>query len=197
MVVLIISPHTDDAELGMGATISKLVREKNKVYHLVVCPNIIPESTSEEFIASNKVLGVTDTYLFQGFEHRTLHEKRQELLDRLIPIRDILKPDRVYIPALDIHQDHEAVHKEALRCFKDVDIYCYNLVWNLLSTENKVFSLVTEEDIDKKVQALKQYKSQKYRPYFQEDLIRGQIVSNSLYTKGRFCEILQILKKYE
>ena len=31
--ILLLSPHTDDAELGCGATIAKLIREGKKVYY--------------------------------------------------------------------------------------------------------------------------------------------------------------------
>ena len=33
--ILILSPHTDDAELGCGATISKFISENHSIYWLV------------------------------------------------------------------------------------------------------------------------------------------------------------------
>ena len=66
--ILIIGPHPDDQELGMGGTIVKLVKQGHKV-HLVDMTNGeptplgSPEIRASESAAAAKVLGVERTLL--------------------------------------------------------------------------------------------------------------------------------------
>src|SRR5882762_9256248 len=64
--ILVIGPHPDDQELGMGGTIAKLVRQGHRV-HLVdmtngePTPAGSPEIRARESAAAAKVLGVERT----------------------------------------------------------------------------------------------------------------------------------------
>src|SRR6185437_10484205 len=66
--ILIIGPHPDDQELGMGGSIAKLVRQKHLV-HLVDMTNGEPtplgsiEKRARESAAAAKILGVERTNL--------------------------------------------------------------------------------------------------------------------------------------
>ena len=69
--ILLLSPHTDDAELGCGATISKLIRQGKKVYYAAfsACEqSVLPEFPKDILIhevkAATGQLGILPENLF-------------------------------------------------------------------------------------------------------------------------------------
>ena len=125
--VLVLSPHTDDGELGCGGTISKFV-EMGKEVKLVAfstAEKSLPDgfesdSTKKEMFRACNILGLKDENItVLDFEVRIFSKFRQEILDSLIKIRNDFNPHIVMIPSQkDTHQDHEVVTREALRAFK-------------------------------------------------------------------------------
>ena len=97
--ILILSPHTDDGELGCGGSISKFVEEKNDVYYAAFscCEKSVPEEypcdiLRTEVKAATGILGTAEPMLYD-FEVREFPRLRQEILDTLINIREkLLKP---------------------------------------------------------------------------------------------------------
>ena len=79
---LILSPHTDDAELGCGGTISKMIEDGWHVHVMYFSavgdryPNL-----AEEAANSGKILGVTHEIL--DFETRFFPRDRQAILQAL------------------------------------------------------------------------------------------------------------------
>lgn len=59
--VLILGPHTDDGEIGAGATISRLCREGKKVYYVAfsICEESVPKGFSKD-ILSKEILNAGD-----------------------------------------------------------------------------------------------------------------------------------------
>ena len=138
--ILILSPHTDDAEIGCGGTIGKLARQGKNILWLAFStaeeslPDELPKDTlKKEFISVTEHLGLSsENYQVLDFKVRKLSEKRQEVLERLIGIRKQFKPDLVIGPSLnDFHQDHSVVANEMIRAFKtSCSSICYELPWN-------------------------------------------------------------------
>ena len=69
--ILILAPHTDDGELGCGATISKYIDEGKKVYYVAfsICEESVPEGYPENILETEvkkatKVLGIKQENLF-------------------------------------------------------------------------------------------------------------------------------------
>jgi len=65
--ILILAPHTDDAEWGCGASISKWIRTKNEVHQVAfsaaeesVPRGLDPNITRQEFLSANKILGIPE-----------------------------------------------------------------------------------------------------------------------------------------
>jgi len=123
--ILILAPHTDDGELGCGASIAKYILEKKKVTYAAfsTCSQSLPkempaDTLVKECTAATKALGIGDTIFFD-FTVRRLLFHRQEILEELIRINNELKPQTVFLPAKnDVHQDHQVVYAEGLRAFK-------------------------------------------------------------------------------
>jgi LmbE family N-acetylglucosaminyl deacetylase len=201
--ILLLSPHTDDAELGCGATISKLIRQGKKVYYAAfsACEqSVLPEFPKDILIhevkAATGQLGILPENLFlYRYEVRTFNYRRQEILDDLIQLREKIKPDTILMPCLhDIHQDHKTMAEEALRAFKFGNIFSYELPWNNLNFNTAAFEVVEEEDALRKVKALDQYKSQAHRSYANEEFLRSQLRMRGVQISRRYAEAFEVVR---
>ena len=71
---------------------------------------------------------------------RNFPEHRQQILDKLISVRNIFNPDIVFCPSsFDTHQDHETVRNESFRSFKNCTMFGYEMPWNNLQFKNDLF----------------------------------------------------------
>ncbi|MFT3789079.1 MAG: bacillithiol biosynthesis deacetylase BshB1 [Tepidisphaeraceae bacterium] len=113
---LVIAPHPDDAELGMGGTIITLVRQGHKVHLLDMTngeptPNGTPEKRQQEWTAATKHLGCTRSNL--GLKNREV-QHTLEARHKLAAVIREHRPDVLFIPySPDAHPDHVAVTKIA------------------------------------------------------------------------------------
>ena len=193
--ILILSPHTDDAELGCGGTISRLLREKSEVYCLVFSI-AFPQENYDEFKEAMKEMGVKEKNLFCcDFPVRYLSHYRQEVLDKIIEIRDRVEPDIVFMPSTDdFHQDHTTVCYEGMRAFKNTTILGYEYPWNTLETHLNYFSEITKEDLNKKIKALGKYTSQKNRPFMKKNFIENWAELNGIKIGVPYAESFQCIR---
>lgn len=201
--ILLLSPHTDDAELGCGATISKMIRQGKTVYYAAfsaceqsVLPSFPKDILIHEVKQATAALGISpeNLHLFR-YEVRTFNYHRQEILDDLIRLRETLKPDTILMPCLhDIHQDHKTMAEEALRAFKFGNIFCYELPWNNLNFSTAAFEVVEEEDAQCKVDALAKYQSQAHRLYANEEFLRSQLRMRGVQISRRYAEAFEVIR---
>jgi N-acetylglucosamine malate deacetylase 1 len=113
---LIIAPHPDDGELGMGGTIIKLASQGHYVHLLDMTngeptPNGSVEIRQREWTAATDILGVTRSNL--GLTNREVTHNLDSRHALAAAIR-IHRPDTLFIPfAPDAHPDHVAVTRIA------------------------------------------------------------------------------------
>ncbi|HYO10928.1 MAG TPA: bacillithiol biosynthesis deacetylase BshB1 [Tepidisphaeraceae bacterium] len=110
--ILVFGPHPDDAELGMGGTILKLVAQGHKV-HIVDLTNGEPtpfgsvETRAAESAAAAKVLGVERTLV--GLTNREVVHTVENRHKVAAVIRRH-RADWIFVPyPIDAHPDHVAV----------------------------------------------------------------------------------------
>lgn len=207
--VLILSPHTDDAELGCGGLITKLLDEGKKIYWVVFStaedslpPELSPDTLVTEFKSVADYLKLSESdYMINKFKVRNLHEKRQEILEIMVSLRKSFKPDIVIGPSLnDFHQDHQVVSNEMIRAFKmSCSILCYELPWNHINFQSQYFVKLDEKHIQKKVELLNFYKSQFIvkRHYFSEDFIRGLALTRGAQVGHKYAEAFDVIRWIE
>lgn len=146
--VLVLAPHTDDGELGLGGTINKLITEGKRVTYVAfstaeesVPPGFPKDILKTEVRNATAKLGIkSENLIIYSYQVRKLNYVRQEILEELIKIRKREKYDLVFIPSLhDIHQDHTTIAQEGVRAFKNTTILGYELIWNNLSFDTQCF----------------------------------------------------------
>ena len=198
---LIISPHTDDGELGCGGSIARFIEEGWQVYYVALssCEKSIPADYPPDILKcevreATKVLGIEDPILFE-FEVRDFPKYRQEILDELIKLRNTLRPDMVFTPSsYDNHQDHKTTREETLRAFKQCSILGYEQPWNNITFNTEAFISLTEQHLQKKIAALRCYRTQAHRPYLREEFIRGLAATRGVQIEEHYAEAFEVIK---
>lgn len=199
--ILVLAPHTDDGELGCGATLSKLIRSGAIVHYIAFssCEESIPEGMPKdvlklELLEAMKCLGVSkeNTYIL-NYRVRHLSEARQQILDDMIYFNKLIKPDLVFLPSLnDIHQDHQTIAMEGLRAFKKITMLAYELPWNNYTFNNQAFFIVDEIDVKKKIEVLSCYKSQMHRDYTQSEYLRAHLNTHGVRIGTSYAEVFEV-----
>ena len=199
--ILVLAPHTDDGELGCGATISRLIREKAELYYVAFssCEESLqdgyaPDTLVKELLEATSVLGIPrDHVLVKSYKVRHFYEKRQEILDDLIAISRTIEPDIVFMPSRhDIHQDHLTIANEGLRAFKKNTILGYELPWNDYTFDNQAFFCVEQIDVEKKVSAIMKYKSQDSKQYVKPDNIISILRTHGTQVGVAYAEVFEV-----
>ena len=202
MNVLVLSPHTDDGELGCGGMVAKHIVWGYNIKWVVFsdCRESNPGfELYKESGKARRCLSITDSELY-NWPVRNFDMYRQEILDKMIEIRNNApnRFDRVYVPnTFDIHQDHQVITSEAMRCFKYSDILGYELPWNNLKINNTYFCSLSDFQLKSKLRALKQYKSQKYKKYFEPEFIVGWAQLRGLQAGCKYAEAFEVIRIIE
>ncbi len=133
--VLVLSPHADDAELGMGGTIAKLVKQKNNVTILTA---ILPKENLsgkvdrymenkryQEQLKSSKLLGAKlQTLNLDPYNFKFNREYVKIFDERIKKIR----PDVIFSCwEHDTHQDHKTLANIIFSVSRknDISLYMY------------------------------------------------------------------------
>jgi N-acetylglucosamine malate deacetylase 1 len=201
--ILILAPHTDDGELGCGGLIAKACNEHKETWYVAfsTCRHSLPEglpadTLEKECRRATASLGIKkDHLLFYNFDVRTFADKRQEILDEMVQLNKRLAPELVCIPsASDMHQDHQVIHTEGLRAFKNSTMLGYELPWNHNRFQSTLFVTITPDELEKKVQSLAFYNSQANRSYMHPDFIRSLAKVRGVQSGNEYAESFEVYK---
>jgi LmbE family N-acetylglucosaminyl deacetylase len=201
-IIMVLAPHTDDGELGCGATISRLSKD-NEIFYVAFssCQRSLPEGADpntlkNELKNATKILKIPDDNLILlDYQVRDFPEKRQSILEDMIQLRKDINPDIVFLPSpFDIHQDHKTISEEGVRAFKNSTILGYEMPWNNLTFNTRCFIKITEEDLNLKLDALKEYKSQMKRSYLNKEFIFSMATIRGLQIGEKYAESFEVIR---
>ena len=201
--VYVLAPHTDDGELGAGGTISKLIEQGANIFYFAFssAAESVPEGFPKdilktEVLSATAKLGIPNKNVFiYNYQVRRLNYSRQDILETLVSHSRKLKPDLALMPSFnDIHQDHATIAIEAVRAFKFTNLLSYEMPWNNFSFSTTNFFVLSENQIQTKVSALKKYKSQKHRPYANEEFIRALARTRGVQIGEQYAEVFEVIR---
>jgi LmbE family N-acetylglucosaminyl deacetylase len=201
--ILILAPHTDDGELGLGGSINYFIEQgKNVVYAAFsTAAESIPEGFPKDILKTEVKRATTKLGIKEGnliifnYQVRKLSYVRQEILEELIKIRKNYNFDLVFIPSLhDIHQDHTTIAQEGLRAFKNTTLLGYELIWNNLTFNTQGFVKLERRHIEAKIEALKEYKSQGTRDYLSDEFILSLARVRGVQVGCEFAEAFEVIR---
>ena len=200
---LILAPHTDDGELGCGASINRMLEEGTEVYYVAfsTCrkslPADVPSNTLElEVKEAVDILGLKpENLILFDFDVRDFDSQRQSILEEIVALKERLNPDVVFLPSsTDMHQDHQVIHNEGLRAFKNTTILGYEMPWNNIVFTSNTFIRVDQSHIEKKLEALKSYKSQQNRKYLGREFIMGLAKVRGVQAATDYAEAFESIR---
>jgi LmbE family N-acetylglucosaminyl deacetylase len=199
----VLSPHTDDGELGCGGTIAKLVEEGKEIHYAVfsICEDTVPpeypkDILEREFKEAMGVLGVNSENLhIYRFKVRHFPTFRQDILGEMIKLKDNLRPDLVFLPSInDLHQDHTTTALEGLRAFKGTTVLGYEIPWNNITFNTVSFIPLQERHVKKKSDAMLCYKSQSFRGYTNPEFIFSLAMTRGTQIGISYAEVFEVIR---
>jgi len=197
--VLIFSPHTDDAELGCGGTISMMRRNNINVSVVIFSDAKIsqPEGYSLKNECESSLMELdVNSFSIYGFETRSFRKKSDEISKLIYEKYNEMKPDLVICPcSSDKHPDHHVVYRETVRICR-TSIIGFELQHNHSNIENPLFIKLENIDIMNKIKSLSLYKSQVQvlkRPYFETSIIKGSAEIRGIQCDVKVAEMFQAI----
>ncbi|MBL4716757.1 MAG: LmbE family protein [Bacteroidetes bacterium] len=180
--VIALAPHPDDVEFGCGGTVKKLIESGSEVWYVAFSPcnkslqsEFDENKLFEELKMSITHLGITEERLITyDYPVREFPVNRQLILENLVALNKQIAPDLVFLPnSKDVHQDHQTIHCEGVRAFKNTRMVGYEMPWNSFTFTNNMHCILEDVHLEAKVKALSEYESQNYRNYKDDDFIKG------------------------
>lgn len=204
MNILILAPHPDDGEFGCGASIKRWADEGATIHYLAFSPcyKSIPKDFDKDVLFTE----LKNACIHLGVQSENIHtfdypvrefpKYRQEILEDLIAFRKKFeKVDLVVLPnSTDVHQDHQVIHQEGIRAFKNSSILGYELVWNNLSFTSNYHTKLNSEQLDAKWSAISEYKSQGFRNYKSKSFIEGLARVRGTQIGSEFAEAFELIR---
>ncbi len=201
--ILVLAPHTDDGELGCGASIARATEEGATVYYAAfsTAEESVPEGfrkdqLEREVREATRVLKIKSNHLLiYKYQVRKLNFVRQEILEELVRLKAVISPDLIFLPSLrDIHQDHQVIAFEGLRAFKNISILGYELIWNNRSFDTDCFIPVMRSHLDLKIKALSYYKTQMGRPFMDPVFIESMARVRGTQIGVEYAEAFEVIR---
>lgn len=196
--VLFLGAHPDDIEIGCGALLHHIVKKTD-----VMCVTLSDnqknpdlKKVKSEHLESMNVLGVPEEkVVFGPFETRVFPDSRQDILEYFLKLRKEFKPDLIFTHSKqDVHQDHNTMTDEALRAFRGITVLGFDVVRSSYGFFPHFLVEVTEEDVNKKIEALACYATYQDRYYFNAELTRSIMVRHGALAERPFAEGFDILR---
>ncbi len=217
--ILIISPHPDDLEIGMGGTVGKLINQGFNIISLVVTDgrrSTTLSGLSEDKIAKIRekeaekaanILGIKNLFLL-GLHDVKRREKQKEFQIKLEEIFDRFHPLEIFTthPKIDKHPTHRTVSNLLLGTLskrtKDnlptpQKICCYE-VWTPFEQYDRIEDI--SDYIDGKTASIEAHKSQvEYKNYTEGikglNRYRAVFQDTSGFTDIKYAEVFIELTK--
>mgnify|MGYP000436355541 CR=1 FL=1 len=98
------------------------------------------------------------------------------------------------LSSTDTHQDHQVIHSEGLRAFKNSTVLGYEMPWNNTVFTSNTFIKLGKENIEKKLDALKAYKSQENRKYLNREFIMGLAKVRGVQAATEYAEAFEAIR---
>ena len=196
--VLFLGAHPDDIELGCGALLHRIV-DRTEVLCVTLSDNQknpdLKNVVTEHYEAM-AVLGVPkERIIFGPFTTRVFHDARQEILEYFLKLRRDFRPDLIFVHSKqDVHQDHLTMTDEALRAFRGVTVLGFDVVRSSFGFFPHFLAEVSEEDVNKKIEALSKYETYRDRYYFNSELTRSIMIRHGALAERPFAEGFDILR---
>lgn len=201
--ILLLAPHPDDGEFSCGGSLKKWADEGKEIWYIAFSPcdkslkeGLEPGTLYNELPNALAHLGITSKRIITHFfPVREFPKYRQEILELLIEFRKEVQPELVLLPnSQDIHQDHQVIHQEGIRAFKHTRMLGYELPWNNFNFTNNTHVVLERKHIEAKIKAIREYKSQAFRNYTDEEFFYGLAKTRGIQINKSYAEAFEMIR---
>ena len=209
-VVLLLNAHTDDTEYSCGGTIVRLVEGGNEIHYVAFSGSeeSVPEGFPKdilryEVLESTRVLGIpSENVKVLNYQLRNFPRDRQEILEKLINLKNEIRPDIILAPSIhDIHQDHKVLAEESLRAFRNNTVWHFEIPYKNMAFKPNLYIKLEETQINRKFEAIQCYKSQLAREgldysnrYFTKEYIETNAIFRGQQIGEKYAECFEVLR---
>lgn len=205
--ILALGAHTDDVEIGCGATLARLAEEGAQV-------RVIAFSRAEQSLPEGYPPDALENECRRSFEHmglgedavtvrrypvRRLGEHRQDILEELVAVARSFAPDLVLTHnSSDTHQDHEVVHNEAARAFRGSSVFGYEIPWNQSEHVIDSYWEVDDRHLKLKSRMLGEYQTQqvKGRSYMTDEFVYSAATFRGFQARMHYAEAFETVRSH-
>ena len=193
--VLAISAHPDDAEIGIGATLAKHVRQGHAVTMLTLSGGEIGGATNARASELTEAAAVIGAKLVHGALPDTTMSEGPPTVSLIEGVVQEVRPTVVYLHSdADTHQDHRAVHRAGLVAARGVPtVLCFQSPSATVSYRPGRFSEVTGF-VEIKLAALACHRSQAAAWYMDPDLVTSTARYWGRFGRVRHAEPLEVVR---
>ena len=196
--IFFLGAHPDDIELGCGALIAQ-ISKKSEILSVTLSDNQKNSTLTQlvdEHYRSMAILGVPKEKIIMGsFETRRFPQSRQEILEYLINLSSKFEPDIIFVHTrADLHQDHVTLTEEALRAFRGISIFGYDVIRSSYGFFPSFMIEVSEKDVELKLRALAEYHTYEGKYYFKPDVTRATLIRHGAIAERPYAEAFDILR---
>lgn len=200
--VLFIAAHTDDIELACGGLIASIV-DSGVMPHLATfsfCQDSIKPPFNRDILKvessrAASIMGIpVENTKWHDYPVRRFDEHRQDILEILVALRDSVQPQTVFIPSsYDNHQDHQLIHSEGRRAFGRLNMLGYESPNSNIHFVPNLFVPISRSQMEVKIEAINEYKSQQTRSHFDPLYIKSIAVVRGKYCGAVYAEAYEII----
>ena len=199
---LVLAAHTDD-EFGCAGAVLRLIQSGIRVQYIAVsrCEESVPAGLppnilEEECRRCTARLGLaSDDVHVWHYPVRRFPEFRQAILEEFVRVSRSFVPELVLLPSSDdTHQDHRTIYEEGFRAFKRSTLLGYELPQNLISFSNSAFVTLSPEQLELKIAALGEYRSQAFRDYASGEFIRSLAQVRGVQAGAQYAEAYEAIR---
>jgi LmbE family N-acetylglucosaminyl deacetylase len=197
MNVVAIGAHPDDIEIGAGASIA-IHRAKGDTVRFIYLTKggklADPSRRETEAETAAAVLDVDDVR-FLGFED-TKVPYDHEIVERLDDHLAAMDADRVYVHTQeDTHQDHRHAALASIAASRNIDeVLSFEAPSTRPSFCPQYYSSVTEEFLDRKMEAIRSHESQQEKKYLEAEAMRGLARFRGRQANSLYAEAFQVIR---
>jgi LmbE family N-acetylglucosaminyl deacetylase len=198
--ILCLGAHSDDIEIGCGATILRFVRQyPTAVFHWVVFGAEHQDRKREAHGSANAFLdGATEKRIeIEGFRDGFFPFAGERLKQHFEVVKGAFQPDLIFTHYRnDLHQDHRTIAELTWQTFRDAVILEYETPkWDGdLGTPN-CYVRVSSDLADRKVSLLlDHFQSQREKHWFTADAFRALMRLRGIEANTQFAEAFHARK---
>jgi LmbE family N-acetylglucosaminyl deacetylase len=191
--LLCVGAHSDDIEIGAGATVLRIIRENPdvEVTWCVLSGNEIRHEEARQ--GADQLLGprVARSIVLKDFTDSRFPEQRDKIKEFFEQRLKAVDPDLILTHTrADAHQDHRMVNELTWNTFRSHQIWEYEIPkWDGDLMQPNLYVPLDAEDVTAKVAVLRDvFSSQRNKHWFDEETFRALMRLRGLESNTRYSE---------